>query len=176
MVTKVAPKSNRHKSFWKKSLKLYKTFWKVNGCPDIINDNNIDPEHSSKFDSAMPMSINNSENQPVNINLKGLTNVRLKNWNGPIIVELNINSVWNNFDFLCSEVSPNIDLLLVSETKLDDSFKTVQFSMISFYRPYGLDRCSNRGGLLLYITEDIPSHLLTEYKLKKNVECFFCGN
>ena len=33
-----------------------------------------------------------------------------------------------------------------------------------------LDRCSNGGGLLLHIREDIPSRLLTEYKPLENVE------
>ena len=77
----------------------------------------------------MPTLINNSEDQPENRNLKTLTNIRLKNRNRPIIGQLNINSIRNKFDFLCSEISPNPDLLLVSATKLDDSFPTAQFLM-----------------------------------------------
>ena len=42
-----------------------------------------------------------------------------------------------------------------------------------FCKPYRLDRCSSDGGLLLYIREDIPSRLLTEYKPPENVECLF---
>ena len=64
--------------------------------------------------------------------------------------------------FLCSEISPILDLLLVSETNLDDSFPTAQFLMSGFCKPYRLDYCSNGGDLLLYIREDIPSRLLTE--------------
>ena len=45
--------------------------------------------------------------------------------------------------------------------------------MSGFCKPYRLDRCSNGGGLLLYIREDIPSRLLTEYKPPENVECLF---
>ena len=55
--------------------------------------------------------------------------------------------------------------------KLDDSM--AQFLIISFWKSYRLDRCSNGGGLLLYIRDDIPSHLLTKYKPPKNVECLF---
>ena len=44
-----------------------------------------------------------------------------------------------------------MDILLISETKLDDSFPTAQF----------LDRCSNGGGILLYIRDDITSRLLS---------------
>lgn len=70
------------------------------------------------FDSALPISVNNSEDQPENRNLKVLTNIRLKSRNNPIIGQLNINSIRNNFDFLCSEIGPNLDLLLDSEMKL----------------------------------------------------------
>ena len=50
---------------------------------------------------------------------------------------------------------------------------TVQFLMSSFYKPYRLDCCSNGGGIMLYIREDIPSRLLTEYKSPENAECLF---
>ena len=125
------------------------------------------------FDSEIPTSINNSVDQPEKRNLKALTSIRLKNRNRPIIGQLNINSIRNKFDFLCSEISPSLDLLLVSETKLDDSFPTAQFLMSCFCKLYRLDRCSNGGGLMLYIREDIPSRLLTEYKPPENVECLF---
>ena len=45
--------------------------------------------------------------------------------------------------------------------------------MSGFYRPYRLDRCSNDGGLLIYIREDITFRLFTEYKPPKNVEGLF---
>ena len=63
--------------------------------------------------------------------------------------------------------------IVVSETKLDGSFAAAQFLMSGFCEPYGLDRCSNGGGILLYIREDIPSCFLTEYKPIENVECLF---
>ena len=118
----------------------------------------------------MPISINNSEDQSEKRNLKALTNIRLKN--RPIIGQLNINSIRNMFDFLCSAISPSLDLLLVSETKLDDSFPT-QFFMRGFCKTDRLDRCSSGGGLLFYIREDMPSRLLTENKPPENVECLF---
>ena len=42
-----------------------------------------------------------------------------------------------------------------------------------FSKPYRLDRCSNGGGLLLYIKDDISSRLLTNHRLPDNVECLF---
>ena len=94
------------------------------------------------------------------------TNTRLKNRNRPIIGQLNINSIRNKLNFLGSEISPCP--LLVSETKVDDSFPTAQFLMSGFCKQYRLDRCSNVGCLLLYIREYIPFRLLTEYKPHEN--------
>ena len=71
---------------------------------------------------------------------------------------------------MCSKISPSLSLLLVSETKLDDSFPALQFLMSGFCKPYRLNRCSNGWGFLLYIREDIPSR---EYKPPENVECLF---
>ena len=63
----------------------------------------------------------------------------------------------------------NIDLALISETKLDDSFPTAQFQMKGFSVPYRYDRNGKGGGLLLYIREDIKSKLLIK-KSKCNIE------
>ena len=138
-----------------------------------MDENNIEPEHPLVFDSEMYTSINNTVDQPEKRNLKPLTNIRLKNQNRLIIGQLNINSVRNKFDFSCSEISPSLDLLLDSETKANDSFPTAQFLMSGFCKPNSLDRCSNGGRLMLYIREDIPPPLLTEYKPPENVECLF---
>ena len=81
--------------------------------------------------------------------------------NRPIIVQLNINSIRNKFQFLEKEVRDNLDILLISETKLDDSFLSAQFLLDGFSKPYRLDRCSNGGGILLYIRDDIPARLLS---------------
>ena len=142
-------------------------------CPGILNENNIKSEDPLVFDSEIPISINNIVDQPEKRSLKVLTNIRLKNRNRPITIQLNINSIRNKFDFSCSEINPSLDLLLVSETKLDDSFPMAQFLMSGFCKPYRLDRCSNGGGLMIYIRENIPCRLLTEYKPPENVECSF---
>ena len=75
--------------------------------------------------------------------------------------------------FLASKIMNNADLLLVSETKLDDSFPTAQFLLDEFSNPYRFDRCSNGGGILLYVKDNISSHLLTDHRLPDHVECLF---
>ena len=42
-----------------------------------------------------------------------------------------------------------------------------------FPKPYRLNGCSNGGGSLLYVRDDIPSCLLTDHRLLDNAECLF---
>ena len=86
-------------------------------------------------------------------------NTRLKNPNRLIIPQLNINSLSNKFVSLVRMLHNNLDILLISKTKIDSSFPTVLFQ-IEGYTTYRLDRNANGGGILLYIREDIPSTLL----------------
>ena len=64
-------------------------------------------------------------------------------------------------------IKDNIDILLISETKIDTSFPTAQF-LIEGFTIYRRDRDANGGGLLLYVREDIPSTLL-------NIDCSIEG-
>ena len=54
----------------------------------------------------------------------------------------------------------NLEILLVSETKIDTSFPTAQFQ-IEGYTTYRLVKNVDGGGILFYISEDIPSTLLS---------------
>ena len=73
-----------------------------------------------------------------------------------IVGYLNMNSIGNKSDALSFIIDTNIDILLISETKLDDSFSSAQFRLKGFCTPYRFDRNSEVGGLLLYFREDIP--------------------
>ena len=88
-----------------------------------------------------------------------IENIRSKNPNRLIIAQLNINSLRYKFDSLVEILRSNVDILLISETKIDSSFPTAQFK-IEGYTTYRLDRNSNGGGILLYVREDIPFTLL----------------
>ena len=54
----------------------------------------------------------------------------------------------------------NIDVLLISETKLDASFPSSQFILDGFTPPYRLNRMQHGGGIMRFIWESIPSKLL----------------
>ena len=99
-----------------------------------------------------------------------LNNLRLKNPNRLIFGHLNINSVRNKFDLLGDIIKNNVDILMISETKLDSSFPNGQFQIHGYSEPYRFDRNANGGGILVFIREDIPSKLV-ESQMK--IEGFF---
>ena len=99
-----------------------------------------------------------------------LKNVRLKHVNRLICAQSNVNSIRNKFDSLINIINNNIDILMISETKLDPSFPTGQFHIHGFSEPYRFDRNSNGGGILLYIREVIPAKLIST---KMKIEGFF---
>ena len=53
-----------------------------------------------------------------------------------IIAHLNINSIRNKFDSLSFMIENNVDILLISETKLDNLFPSSQFNICGFTMPY----------------------------------------
>ena len=83
------------------------------------------------------------------------------NLNKLIFALLNINSIRNKFELPSEQVKGYVDVLMISETKIDDSFPVGQFLIEGFCTPYRLDRNSKGGGILLYVREDIPSNLIT---------------
>ena len=93
--------------------------------------------------------------------------------NRSIFAQINVNSIRNKFQLLASQIINNVDVLTVSETKLYDSFLTAQFLLDGFSKPCRLDRCSNGGGILLYIKDYISSHLQADHRLPDNIEFLF---
>ena len=59
---------------------------------------------------------------------------------------------------------------MISETKIDNSFPTMQFHTDG-YCIYGLDRNEYGSGILVYVREDIPSKLILMQLF--SIECFF---
>ena len=114
-----------------------------------------------------------------------LNELRVKNMHRIIIGHININSLrykFNDFDILSNK---NLDIILISETKLDASFASKQFVLDGYSLPFRLDRSNTGGGLLLFIKEGIPTKLLStnftregifmEINLKKKKMVIFWG-
>ena len=99
--------------------------------------------------------------------------LRLGNPNKIIIGNLNINSLPNKFDQLKDTVLNYTDVLVLTETKIDDSFPTAQFLVRGFSKPYRLNRNSNGGGVMIYVREDIASKKLEKHNFPHDVEGIF---
>ena len=102
---------------------------------------------------------------------KSLKDVRIKNLNRIVLAHLNINSLRNKFDLLIDQIKGNVDVLVISETKLDDSFPTGQFKILGYASPFRLDRDENGGGIMVFVREDIPVKFLSSEN--KPIEAFF---
>ena len=100
-----------------------------------------------------------------------LKTFRFKNPKNLIMGHLNINSLRNKFESIKPIISPNFDIFLVSETKLDESFPNNQFS-ISGYRMFRQDRNCFGGGLCIYVKENIASKQLNLH-LDKETEAMY---
>ena len=86
-------------------------------------------------------------------------NLKLRNLNRLIFGQININSIRNKFELLFSLVSNNIDVLLISETKIDNTFPVSQFCVPGYSVPFRLDRQE---------TEEVLCYMLRNIYL---VEC-----
>ena len=86
-----------------------------------------------------------------------LRKTKIRNPNKIIIWNFNINSFRNRFEQLKDIVIQHIDILILTETKLDNNFPTAQLLVNGFSEPYRLDRNRKGWGVIVYIREDIPS-------------------
>ena len=63
--------------------------------------------------------------------------------------------------------------MIVTETKLDDSYPISQFLIPGFSKPFGEDRNTNGGGIIIYVGEDISCKQLNAYFFPENIEGLF---
>ena len=56
-----------------------------------------------------------------------LKSIRWENTNKSVFGRINIESLRNKFKLLIDQVKGNIDVLMISETKMDDSFALGEF-------------------------------------------------
>ena len=146
----------------------FKLTYKGNGH----DQSKIDHIVASCSDSNCEINIelNNSVGSDTFENLR---KIRINNVDRLIIANLNINSIRNKFDQLKLLIKDNIDILVVTETKVDASFPASQFKIDGFSIPFRLDRTSNGGGIMIYVREDIPSKILNKHKFPSDIEGLF---
>ena len=67
---------------------------------------------------------------------------------------------------LADIIKNNIDILIISEAKIDQFFPEGKFQLYGNSEPERSDRDGNGGGILLFIPENIPSKLI-ESKIRQ---------
>ena len=121
--------------------------------------------------------VNQASTKSINVTSPNLLfknkKLRIRNPNEVIIGNLNINSLPNKFEQLKDIVVQHIDILVLTETKFDDTFPTAQFLVNGFSELNSRDRNRKGGGVMVYIREDIPSKLLDKHVFLYDVEGLF---
>ena len=90
-----------------------------------------------------------------------------------IIGNLNINPIRNKFEMLSMSIAQYVDILMLSQIKLDSTFPSIQFLINGFSVPHGLDRNSKGSGILLYVRDKIIVLPLNRYSLPPHTEIRF---
>ena len=66
---------------------------------------------------------------------------------------LNTNSSRNKFALLSEQIKGSVDILMITKTKLDNSFPDGQFLIEGYHAPFRFDHNKYGGGIILYILE-----------------------
>ena len=111
---------------------------------DTLNNSELHDESELGFD------FNDDPNDDPNAILN---NLKMKNRERIVIGHLNINHLENKFEPLASLIKNRLDIFLLTETKLDQTFTSGQFKIDGFANPFRRDRDKYGGGLLLYIRD-----------------------
>ena len=85
---------------------------------------------------SAPCSKKSDNQESADFNFKEcLKDIRENKLIRPILGQLNINSVRNKFYSFASQIGDYLDILLISETKLGDTFPTAQILLDRVKRP-----------------------------------------
>ena len=83
---------------------------------------------------------------------------------------LNVNSIRNKFSSILHLIDNHLDIFTVGETKLDSSFSESQILLPEMRKPFRLDVTNRKGGLLVYVYNDIPSKYLQSFHLPGDLQ------
>ena len=119
--------------------------------------------NSGTLSATNPTHVSVSDKQDINdkntlYNLtSSLKALKTKNSKRLVFGNLNINTINNKFEQLKYIIKNNIDVLIVTETKLDSSFPSGQFLIDGFAKLFPRDRNKTGGDVIIFIRDDIPS-------------------
>ena len=99
--------------------------------------------------------------------------LHLKYPQNPIIAQININSIRNECKTSVSLVNSDIDILMISETKIDESLPLSQFMIDGSSMPYGRDKNTHGGWILVYFRNNITLKLLKLENPPSDIDAIF---
>ena len=111
---------------------------------DGIND---ELEHGNVSLGECDSQLEVNEDDPMST----LKTLKANNVDRPVIAHLNINFLGPKFESLKSLIKDNIDFLMISETKLSDTFPNGQFFIEGYSNPIRLDRNRHGGGIIIFL-------------------------
>ena len=94
---------------------------------------------------------------------------RLQNAKKITIGALNVNSLRNKIGAVQELITNNIDICLLSETKINETFPNQQFN-INNNKTFRRGRTKYGEGLLFYINENIPCKLINDEIIPSDIE------
>ena len=134
-----------------------------------VNNSNTDRPVNSTVDIIKSLSRDNSaEERAENDVFPSVTPHRLQNAKNVTTGALNVNSLRNKIGAVQELITNNIDICLLSQTKIDESFPNQQFNR--YYKTFRRDRNKHGGGLLFYLNENIPCKLINDQIIPSDIE------
>ena len=133
-----------------------------NGPSENLHTSNVLGTSSGKLDTE--------DTEDPNIILNEL---KAKNSERLIIAQININALEHKFEAFVSMIKNRVDIIMVSETKVDESFPLSQFKIDGYSSPFRIDRNTNGGGIMIYFPEYLPCRKVESYCLPGDVEGMF---
>ena len=122
-----------------------------------VGEDMIDQEADVSIEESVNCENVNNECDNNNKRFEIIQNLRKKNPNNVFVGHLNVNGMRLKFEEISELlVNSRFEALVLSETKLDSSFQNGIFE-IKNYMMYRQDKKANSGGLVAYVSKDIPS-------------------
>ena len=101
-----------------------------------------------------------------------LRTFRIKYPSNVIIGHLNINTIRNKFELLSFLIGAKVDILSISETKIDGTFPTSQFLMSGYSNVYRLDWNDKGGGIMLFVKDNLITFPVSAFCFSEKTEIF----
>ena len=123
-----------------------KFFWhdenvSIENNSQIVNSGNwsaSNPNHVDVSDTQYTSVFINDENILFNLS-SSLKTLKTKNSKRLVFVNLNINAINIKFEQFKYIIKNNVDILIITKTKLDSSFRSDQFLIDGFAKPFHRD-------------------------------------